>query len=131
MKTLADITPQTTKFYPKHPISLENLTTDDGEEIYLDVVGRDSDEYMQASQDFLKFLASLGDEADKLTSVEYKKQSSIQLSKLVTGWDKKFNPYMGGKFSTKLVEDILCNKNRWMSDQIDVFVSERSNFFTA
>lgn len=131
MKTLKDLEPKATELYFKHPTTGELLTTEEGDEIYWNVVGRDSDQYLNASQDFLKFLEDLGDKADKITTVEYKNQTSVMLSKVVTGWDQKFNPYMGGKFSNKLVVEILTKRNRWMSDQLDVFVSNRDNFFTA
>lgn len=131
MKTLTDLEPKETQLFFKHPTTGEPILTDEGEEICWNVVGRDSDKYLNASQDFLKHLESLGDKADKITSVEYKNQTSIMLSKVVTGWDAKFNPYMGGKYNEKRVIEILTKRNRWMSDQLDVFVSTRSNFFTA
>ncbi len=129
MKTLADLEPQTIEFYLKHPTTNEAITTDEGDEICWNVVGMDSNEYIAASSDYLKWLEKLGKKVDKLTKAEYDDAIATQLSKIVIGWDEKFNDYMGGKFTNKLAEDIMINRNRWIRNQLDSFVAERDQFF--
>lgn len=129
---LSDVKPIEGKFYLKHPVTLDNLRNDDNEEVYWNVVGRDSDEYVIAQQDFLKHIESLGDDAEKMTALDYKEQTAIQLSKVIKGWDKQFNDFMGGKYSTKLVDDLIHSQDhKWIVTQLDLFVSTRSHFFTS
>ena len=131
MKTLLDIKPSVGKFPLKHPVTLEPLTTDEGVEVIWDVVGQDSDEYLLAQQDFLKDLEKMGDKASKMTAVDYKEQTAIQLAKVVVGWDEQFNDFMGGPFSTDKVNKLLTGiDQKWIVSQLDLFVSQRRNFFT-
>lgn len=128
---LADIKPITGKFYLKHPVTLDNLKDDNEEDVYLDVVGRDSDEYVTATHEFLKHIEELGDEAEKITALDYKDLTATQLGSCITGWDKKFNGYMGGKYTPELIETLLHSQDhKWIVTQLDLFVSTRSHFFT-
>lgn len=128
---LSDVKPVTGKFYLKHPVTLDNLKDDKDQDVYWDVVGRDSDEYVTAQQEFLKHIEGLGDDADKMTALDYKEQTANQLAKVVTGWDKKFNEFMGGCYSAKRIDKLLHSQDhKWIVTQLDLFVSTRSHFFT-
>lgn len=128
---LSDIKPVIGKFYLKHPVTHKNLQDDNEQDVYWHVVGQDSDEYLQSQQEFLKHIEALGDKADKMTAVDYKQQTAIQLSKVVTGWDEKFNDFMNGEFSLEIVENLLLSQDhKWIVNQLDLFVAQRSNFFT-
>ena len=66
-----------------------------------------------------------------MTALDYKEQTAIQLGKVVTGWDKKFNEFMGGKYTPELIHDLLHSQDhKWIVTQLDLFVSARSHFFT-
>jgi len=126
---LIDTKPQVGKFCPIHPTTLDEFMIGD-EVLTWDVVGQDSDEYLNSQQDFLKHIEELGDEADKMTAVDYKLQTALQLSKLVKGWDEQFNESMGGPYSPELVEELLTSQDyKWIVNQLDVFVARRNNFF--
>ena len=127
---LAQLVPQTCKFYLKHPVTLENITNDDGAEVFWNVVGHDSVQYHDSQQDFLKHLEKLGDKASDLKAKDYREQAVKQVSSLVIGWDEEFDDFHGGKFSKKKVAEILASSDYgWVMNQIDKFVAVRRNFF--
>jgi len=127
---LKDIKPCEGKFYLKHPVTLENIKDDNDVEVYWNVVGRDSDEYVTAQQEFLKHIEGLGEDAEKMTALDYKEQTATQLAKVVKGWDEKFNDCMDGEYTPELVETMLHSQDhKWIVTQLDLFVSTRSHFF--
>lgn len=126
-----DIKPKTAKFYLKDPITSFNITLDDGTEVYWDVVGNDSSEYIEAQKAFLKELEELGENDRKeLDKFDYLTYAQKQLAHLVKGWDKKFDDSMGGAYSHEYVESLLTNPDyKWIYTQLDDFVASRKNFF--
>ncbi len=127
---LADIKPQVSKFYLKHPVTDKNFTTDAGNDVYWNVVGHDSVQYAEAQQDFLKKLEKLGSKASKLKAKDYRAQAVTQLASLVVGWDSEFDDFHSGEFSQEKVEEVLTDTDYgWAFKQLDRFVGERANFF--
>ena len=125
-----DRKPSVAKFVLQDPITLEAITLEDGTEVYWNVVGQDSSEYVQAQKDFMAVMEEMGDEGAKMTSLDYAHHAQIQLSKLVKGWDEKFNDSMGGPYSPEYVVSLLTNPDyKWIYTQLDAFVAVRKNFF--
>lgn len=127
---LIDIKPDSGKFYLKHPVTLEQITLDDGTEVYWNVVGQDSNEYIAAQKQLLKDLEAKGDDAKNMDRIDYQLEAQKQLAHLVKGWDEQFNESMGGEYSHEYVVEMLTNPDYyWIYTQLDSFVSLRKNFF--
>lgn len=126
-----DYKPQASKFFLKDPLTGNNITLDDGTEVFWHVVGNDSSEAIQAQKAFLKELEELGEEDRKeLDKFDYLAYAQKQTAHLVKGWDKKFNDSMGGEYSHEYVESLLTNPDyKWIYTQLDAFVASRKNFF--
>ena len=126
-----DIKPKAGKFYLKDPLTGLNIVLEDGTEVYWDVVGNDSSEYIEAQKQFLKELEDLGEEDRKtLDKFDYLTFAQKQTAHLVKGWDKKFDDSMGGEYSHEYVEQILTNPDyKWIYTQLDAFIASRKNFF--
>lgn len=127
---LKDIAPTQSCFYLKHPVTLDPICDNNKVEVYWDVVGHDSDQYLTAQQNFLQHLEKLGDDASKLSPLDYKAQAATQLAELVIGWDEKFNDFHGGAYTKKKVLKLLQSADhKWIVTQLDSFVASRKNFF--
>jgi len=134
---LTDLEPKTAKLYLKHPVSNKIIKDDSKQEVYLNVVGRDSDEYHNSQQEFINTLQGLGEDAlDNYTADDLQKRAVNQLTAHVVGWDKKFNSFFetfddsDGSYTPELVHSILSNrKYNWLLKQIDDYVAEREHFF--
>lgn len=127
---LVDLTPITAKYYLVHPVTKKRIKDDKKQEVYWNVVGRDSDEYVGSQQEFLQYLEKLGNKANKLTAIDYKKHASKQLVAMVKGWDSKFDDFHGGAYTVEKVELLLGSPtHNWIIDGLDNFVAERENFF--
>ena len=136
---LTDLEPQSAQLYLVHPITKERITDDNDVEVYLEVVGRDSEQYLDSQKDFLKLIESRGKDALKdMSTEEVQNKSKDQLAGHVVGWDKKFNPFFagfdtrkgGGTYSKALIKKIVHSpKYGWLMHQIDDFVAEREHFF--
>ena len=109
----------------RHPASGEELTTDDGGQIYIELLGMDSPEYRQLIRAAATRNVSRG---RKRPSPELLEQEGITLLAGVTkGWG---GVVVGGEviaFSPEAAKRLYTDY-AWIREQVDEFVGERGNF---
>lgn len=138
---ITDLQPVSAELTIVHPITNEILTCDNGERVVIDVVGRDSPEFYSYQKQFYRKLRDKA-AANNKQKIKDKELDDLIVDNLVccvVGWDKKVNQFFAsldtkkgkGNYSQTLVRKVLTNTGlQWFRNQLDAFITNRTNFFT-
>ena len=141
---ITDLQPISSSFTVRHPLTGEPATTDEGNPVVIEVVGRDSPEFYQHQKSFFKKMRDLHVESGLDVNEELPKELMEEIlveniASCVVGWDDSVNSFFapvdtkkgGGKYSNKLVLKVLGNPNlQFFRNQLDSYITERTNFFS-
>ena len=116
---LADLMPKVAKLKVLHPISKEPLG------ITLHVVGHDSKNFREAYREIVKSTQGKK-EADLL---EMEKNNLRLVAACVVGWDAEAEEAFGPYTQSRALEIVSMDELSFVKEQVEAFISERSNFF--
>jgi hypothetical protein len=110
----------------RNPFSGEELFNDDKSPMTISLLGRDSEPYRRTSRATANKNLKAGRAAPKVEKFE---QDGVELlAAVTTGWNIQFGNEML-EFSPAKVRDLYADPEyRWVYEQVDEFVAERSNF---
>ena len=141
---ITDLQPIAAKFQVRHPLTGEPATTDAGNPVVINVVGRDSPEFYKHQKDFFKKMRDMHAESGLGVDEELPKEVLDELlvdniSSCVLGWDETVNDFFApvdtakgkGKYSNKLVRKVLGSPDlQFFRNQLDAYITDRTNFFS-
>lgn len=122
---LSELADAGAKMIVTHPVTDEPLLDDDGEKMWIRLVGQDSKQFRQASAR----IANREIKKRKTSrTVEKSEQNAIELLVACTiDWHIQVDDDEPTKFSTEMAE-IVYEEHNWLREQVDFFVGDRANF---
>lgn len=108
-----------------HPVSGEVLTTDTGEEMFLEIAGHGSTAYKKAIFDFQREAITKG---VNVSDFEWTQERSVSVvARLVVSWRVQVD----GEVLPCTVPNVTAVFNRfpWLMDEAEAFARRRENFF--
>ena len=110
----------------ENPITEEPIFTEDGKPVKIRVLGADSKEFRAAISDLAERY-----QGKKKTNMRAAEAHAVELLARVTvGWDNIIWEGETLKFSRENAR-MLYRERKWVREQVDAFVGDRSHFFDA
>jgi len=109
-----------------HPTTEEVLLGSDGNPIWIELYGSDSDVFRKSIREYGNRKLKKG--TKKQTMEELEQTSSVLLARATKGWSNNFE--VDGekiKCSEKAAKELYADYS-WIREQVDLFINERSNF---
>lgn len=107
-----------------HPGTGEPLLGDDGENVFIELYGKDSDQYRKAQRSISD--RRLKSRSGSMTAERLEAEANEVLAHCVADW----NIVVGGEVpecTFKNARDMF-NRFKWLKEQVDEFIAERANF---
>lgn len=118
--TFSEMLPVAAKLELKDPITLEPLG------VHVEMVGPESAEFRAIFKQLVKLRGEMSEEELKDPDLADKSENEL-LAACTLGWDEA---YFEKKFSKEAMVEILNNPGaKWLKDQLNAFVVDRTNFF--
>lgn len=119
---------QGSNLHLRDPFTGEELFNDDESPMTITLLGKDSEQYRRT----VRATANKNLKKGRVTAtVEQFEQSGVELlASVTTGWNLQFGVEMM-EFTPTAAKKLYADQDyRWIYEQVDEFVSERSNFLT-
>lgn len=122
---LSELADKGAKMIVTHPTTEEPLLDDNGEKMWIRLVGQDSKQFRQASAR----IANREIKKRKSSrTVEKSEQNAIELLVACTlDWHLQVDEDSPTDFSSDAAE-IVYDEHNWLREQVDFFVGDRANF---
>jgi hypothetical protein len=123
-----DTSANTAKMAVKHPVSGDDLFTEDDQPITITLLSADSDEYETAMHDAQRSQARAAAQTDGLSDpTGVQRRAMAVLAKCIVGWE---NIIVDGKELdfTRSNATTLLTKVKFIREQVSRFISNRANF---
>lgn len=112
----------------RDPFTGEELFNDDKSPMTISLLGKDSEPYRRITR--ANANKSLNKGRVKLTVEKFEQDGVDLLAAVTTGWHIQFGQTML-EFSTAKAKELYSDPEyKWVQEQVDEFVAERSNFLT-
>lgn len=112
-----------------HPVTGDILTTNNGEEVYIELLGADSSKMRSEMSDRAR--KQIAKRNSTISTIEEAEKASSELLAAITvSW---FGIEENGQFLECTKENAIAiyTKYSWLRLQVDAFVSDRANFYKA